>query len=100
MESSSERITKLNGRNYQTWKYNVKLVLMEKGLHGFLDGTEEAPEVADAPKVKAAYKTRSEKAYSLIAMNIEPSVQIHIIGTTNPKEAWETLHQQFSFVSI
>ena len=33
----------LSGKSYQTWKYNIKLVLMEGGLHGFINGTEEQP---------------------------------------------------------
>ena len=35
------KIEHLNVKNYQTWKYNIKLVLMEQGLFGFINGTEE-----------------------------------------------------------
>ena len=41
------KIEKLNGRNYQSWKYNVKLVLMERGLWGFTQEGRETPPAAD-----------------------------------------------------
>ena len=41
------KIEYLNGKNYQTWKYKIKLVLMERGLYGFINGTEaQAAETA------------------------------------------------------
>ena len=42
------KIEKLNGRNYQSWKYNVKLVLMERGLWGFTQEGQETPPAANA----------------------------------------------------
>ena len=33
-------------------------------------------------------------------MNLEQSVQIHVMDTTNPMYAWEILEEQFSFVSV
>ena len=30
------KIEKLNGKNYQSWKYNIKLVLMERVVYGDL----------------------------------------------------------------
>ena len=64
------KIEKLNGRNYQSWKYNVKLVLMERGLWGFTQEGQETPPAADASAVvKNAFRLRSDKAYSLIALS-------------------------------
>ena len=106
MSSDGFKIEKLNGRNYQSWKYNMKLVLMEKGLWGIADGSEVKVEVAaDADaKTKTAsekdWKLRSDKAYSLIALNVEPDIQIHITGTSNAKEAWNLLQKHFEVVSV
>jgi len=99
-ESSITRIEKLNGSNFQSWKHDMKFVLMEKGLWGLIDGSETDPGENATPKIKSAYKTRSEKAYSSIALSIEKSIKIHVTSTENPKEAWEILHNQFSFVSM
>ena len=51
------KIEKLNGRNYQSRKYNVKLVLMERGLWGFTQEGQETPLAADASAaVKNAFR--------------------------------------------
>ena len=73
------KIEKLNGRNYPSWKYNVKLVVMERGLWGFTQEGQETPPAADASAVaKNAFRLRSDKGYSLIALNVEKDLQVHI----------------------
>ena len=100
-ENSSIKIEKLNGRNYQTWKYNVKLVLMERGLWGFTQEGQEVPPGEDAPAaVKKTFRLRSDKAYSLIALNVDKDLQVHIASVTNPLDAWKILQKQFEFVSV
>ena len=94
------KIERLNGQNYRTWSYNMKLVLMEKGLSGFING-DEVPPIASSPiATRSAFKARSERAYSQIALGVEKSLQVHIIGTTDPKEACEILEKQFNVVSV
>ena len=63
MSSDGFKIEKLNGRNYQSWKYNMKLVLMEKGLWGIADGSEVKVEVAADADAKT--RTASEKDWKL-----------------------------------
>ena len=95
------KIEKLNGRNYQSWKYNVKLVLMERGLWGFTQEGQETPPAADASAaVKNAFRLRSDKAYSLIALNVEKDLQVHISLVTDALAAWKILQKQFEFVSV
>ena len=94
------KIEKLNGSNYQTWKFNMKLILMERSLWGFIDGREEVPESTAEASAILKYQNRSDRAYSIIALNIERSLQIHIASTSIPKEAWDILSNQFAFVSI
>ena len=113
MAEERHKIELLNGSNYQSWKHDMKFVLMEKGLWGFIDGTEIAPPAEEegendqtndqklaSQKTKAIYKAKSEKAYSTIALAVEKSIKIHVTTTTNPKDAWEILKKQFSFVSV
>ncbi len=95
------KIEKLNGRNYQSWKYNVKLVLMERGLWGFTqEGIEQPPDENATDAAKRSFQLRSDKAYSLIALNVEKHLQVHIFGTTEPLKAWQNLQKQFEFVSV
>ena len=52
------KIEPLNGKDYQSWKYNIKLVLMEGGLWSFIAGNEEVlPETATTV-VRNAYRLR------------------------------------------
>jgi len=97
---NNNKIEKLNGRNYQSWKFQMKLILMEKDLWGFIEGTEIAPALTAQDGVRRKFRARSDKAYSLIALSLETSIQVHIMGTIDPKVAWETLQAQFSFVSV
>ena len=95
------KIEKLNGKNYQSWKYNIKLVLMERGLWGFTQpGQEIPPEAGASISVKNAFRRRSDKAYSLIALNVEKDLQVHISSVLEPLLAWEILQKQFEFVSV
>ena len=94
------KIEPLEGNNYQIWKYNMKLVLMERGLWGFAQGTETPPGQTEAPAVRNAYKLKSDKAYSLIALSVSKSLQAHIMSITDPAESWNTLQKQFEFISI
>ena len=94
------KIEKLNGANYTSWSYNMKLVLMERGLWSYVDGRETAPRETEKETVKKLYRYNSEKAYALISLYVDVSLQIHITNTTDPQEAWEILQNQFSFVTV
>ena len=78
------KIEPLSGRNYQSWKYNIKLVLMERGLWGFVEGTENTLNSTATDAVRNTYRHRSEKAYSLIALSVDKSLQVNISSTTDP----------------
>ena len=73
---------------------------MERGLWGFIAGTETAPAETATAQVRNVYRLRSDKAYSLIALSVDKSLQVHITSTTDPRIAWETLQKQFEFISI
>ena len=73
---------------------------MERGLWSFIGGTEVTPEQGGQAAAVNAYRLRSDKAYSLIALSVNTRLQVHISATTDPREAWEILKQQFKFVSI
>ena len=94
------KIEPLDGNNYQSWKYNTKLLLMERGLWDFAQKTETPPGETEAPAVRNAYKLKSDKAYSPIALSVSKSLQAHIMSNTDPVETWKTLQKQFEFISI
>ena len=96
-------IDPLNGSNYQSWKFNVKLILMDRGLWGIVSGVETAPKASDEDKKEKEIKEfllRSQKAYSQIALTVKKDLQIHVANTDDPKKAWDQLKKHFEFVSV
>lgn len=74
---------------------------MERGLWGFTqEGQVTPPADSVTASVRNAFRLRSDKAYSLIALNVEKDLQVHISSVTNPLEAWKILQKQFEFVSV
>ena len=45
-------------------------------------------------------RLRSDKAYSLVTLNVEKDLQVYIISVTDPFQAWTTLQKQFEVVSV
>ena len=73
---------------------------MECGLWGFVQGTESEPGSTASASVRNSYYLHSNKAYSLIALSVKTSLQVHISSMTYPKTAWEILQKHCEFVSI
>ena len=48
---------------------------------------ETPPEESASATVKNAFRLRSDKAYSLIALNVQKDLQIHISSVTDPLAA-------------
>ena len=68
---------------------------------GFHSEGQETPPAADASAVvKNAFRLQSDKAYSLIALNVEKDLQVHISSVTDPLAAWKILQERFEFVSV
>ena len=101
------KIEKLTGNNYASWKYNVQLVLMQQGLWGLTNGTEACPDIKeedknkdDSVKLLKAWQLRCDKAYSIIALNVEKSIQVYIQSTTDAKKAWKILKDHFEISTV
>lgn len=81
---SKYSITKLNGENYFTWKYKLKLLLIEKGVWSSIAGEKPSP-------VTAEWTRNDEKAQSAIGLNVD-DMQIHLIRECiSAKDVWNTL---------
>ena len=96
-------IKKLDGENYISWKFNAKLMLMERGLWDIVNGTEKAPIATDTDKKEKEileFFQRSQKAYSMIALSVKEELQVHIADSCDPGIAWQNLQSHFEFVSI
>ncbi|UYV78997.1 hypothetical protein LAZ67_17000580, partial [Cordylochernes scorpioides] len=83
-------LEKLNDQNYRSWKYNTKMMLIERELWKYV--TEPTP---DEEASRTIFNMKQEKALAMIALTISPSQQIHIMDCTTAREAWDTLEQVY-----
>ncbi|CAI7731935.1 unnamed protein product [Closterium sp. NIES-54] len=84
------------GQNYSAWKLKFQVLMMERGLWGFFDGTEKKPCVESGI---AAWKKRDQKAFATlilhIGINLVSAVRTCIKHEASAHEAWkrlETIH--------
>ena len=69
-------IDKLDGPNRTTWKFQMKHLLLAKGLWGVVDRTEVLAD--DAAEVHAEFQKKSQKAFSTIVLAITAS-QLYLV---------------------
>ena len=87
-------IEKLDGSNWNTCKFQMKHLLMAKGLWGLVDGSEVLANEASAA-VEALFRSRLQKAFSTIVLAIE-SAQLYLVTSCEePKQAWDALKKHF-----
>ena len=87
-------INKLDSMNCTTWKFQMQHMLLAKRLWGFVDGTEELDEEANA-QAQADFRRRSQKTFSTIIMAISTPQLYLVTSYERPGEAWEALRNHF-----
>ena len=87
-------IDKLDGSNWITWKFQMRHLLLAKGLWGYVDGSETLREDASAQQ-QADFRKASQKAFSTIVMAISTSQLYLITSVEEPKNAWDALRDHY-----
>jgi len=82
-------INKLDGSNWTTWKFQMKHLLLAKGLWGVVDGTEEI--VGDAAAEAHAEFQKSQKAFSTIVLAITAAQLYLVTSCEQARDAWVAL---------
>ena len=49
--------------------------------------------------MQKAWQLRNDKAYSIIALNVEKSLQVYVNETTDAKQAWKILKDHFAITT-
>lgn len=81
-------ITKLNGTNYQLWKYKIELLLLKEELWEVI--------VNDPPNpITNEWKNRDAKARATIGLLVEDNQVIHIRNATSAKQTWNMLKNYY-----
>lgn len=90
-------IEKLNNKNYFSWKFKVKLILIKDDLWETI--TDEAPD-SERPLVR--WNKKDAKALSTIGLTVEDNQLVHIRNKNTAKEAWialQTVHEKHTLTN-
>ena len=87
-------IAKLDGNNWNTWKFKMKHLLVAKGLWSLADGSEVLADGASGAVV-ALFQLRLHKAFSTIILAIDNAQLYLVTSCEEPKQAWDALKNHF-----
>ncbi|GFY00938.1 retrovirus-related Pol polyprotein from transposon TNT 1-94 [Trichonephila clavipes] len=92
MEPSIEQ---LNSTNYNTWKEDVRVLLMDRNSWRIITRQEVKPDDGAFAKEKRNFESRWDRAYSTIYLSIEKEYRNLISDTCDPIVAWKKLQDDF-----
>lgn len=81
-----DRVDRLNSNNYQTWKFAMKMLLIQRELWDYVNKSTILQDDATVEQ-KIRHKSKDEKALSTIALSIDPDQQIHIVHCETARQA-------------
>jgi hypothetical protein len=98
MSSSSSAslysIEKLDGTNFSSWKFRLKMVLIDRNLWDIVDGAEANPGNEDL-SLFGNFTKRDNQALAQIALTVSNSQLIHIRNASSARDAWLKLCSAF-----
>ena len=87
-------IDKLDGKNWSTLKFQMKHLLLAKGLWGLVDGSETLTEGATAA-ARAEFEKKSQRAFSTIVLAVSTPQLYLVTSCERPAQAWTELRNHF-----
>ena len=84
--SSLYSVEKLSEKNYAAWKFRVQLVLQERGLWKYVQGTKAEP--PSDPKLRESWDEKDQQARAQILLTVSDSLLPAVRHTRTAKEAW------------
>ena len=94
VDSCKWSIDKLDSSNWMTWKFQMKHLLLSKGLWGIVDGSERLAEDALVQQ-QAEFRKRAQTAFSTLVLSISSSQLYLITSCEEPAPAWVALRNHF-----
>lgn len=86
------RIEPLNAENYDTWKLQMRAILVKNDLWGYVDGNGECPREEIAA---VAWKRQDQKAAADIMLAMSPSELGLIAECESAREIWLRLESTY-----
>ncbi|UYV68325.1 hypothetical protein LAZ67_5003884 [Cordylochernes scorpioides] len=88
--SSLYQIEKLNSENYETWKMQMKMILIHSELWDYANSIRIKPET----EVESSeWEKNDQKALATIVLSLSPSEIIHVKRCKTSAEAWKLLNE-------
>ena len=81
----SSNIEKLNRENYDTWKMQMKAILVKDDLWEYVDGTISKPQAADEASL---WNKRDGKVQADIILAVSSSELCHVKHCKTSHEIW------------
>lgn len=81
-------LTKLDGQNFQMWKFGLTLLLESQGLTEFIDGSTVEPNRSEKPDDWARWKKSGSKAAVIIMCSVEQALHVNLINCDTPDKMW------------
>ncbi|GFT04117.1 retrovirus-related Pol polyprotein from transposon TNT 1-94 [Trichonephila clavipes] len=96
----NNQISVLTQNNWNTWKYDMQVILMHYGCWQFIIQTKpEQPDEEATYKEKLALQLRKDRCYTLIYTNMSSDLKNLITETTDGVAAWKILKDHFEPVT-
>src|SRR5579862_7486348 len=90
-----KRIAALDGTNYRSWAFSMKMLLKAHELWEVIEEDEQQSEDGITVKVSAKWRKKDQLALSNIALAVKPSEQEHIYTCQTAREAWNCLKELY-----
>lgn len=98
-EKDTANLIKLDGKNYEMWKFGITFLLDAKELSEFVEGADEEPDKAkNLNEWKMWRKSRSQAAVILLT-SVEQALHPNLINCSSPQAIWDKLKALYGEVS-
>ena len=82
-------------KNWNKWKFQVRLALGTNGLMDIVDGTQGKPSANAAAKDVDAWVAKDIKGQHIIVTRLTDNVTVHVLNCISAREIWKKLHTTF-----
>jgi hypothetical protein len=91
--SSLYTIDKLNSTNFSSWKFRMQMILIDRGLWEYVDGSLPVPvlgvDANEAARAKLVeWKKKDNCAMAQISLTVGNTELTHVKGAKSSREAW------------
>lgn len=93
---NSTRIELLSKDNYDTWRMQVKALLIKNDAWEFVSGSKVKPSIAEGAQAVRVWEIGDQKARSDLILSISPSVLKQVRNCETARETWLKLESVYA----